>query len=105
MGKRKLKAQLEELIDKFESYMTRYYIEDLIRDVSDITWDYDTEYKAGEEELAIHFDYMRSTFWLPMAIKSCKDYKNDQAFKIDWYNCIVPIEDEEVKERVRSFYK
>ena len=102
MTKRK---QIETLIDKYETPCNDYYIEDFLRDCYDVLWVEDGEYKAWEEELWYHFDYMRSTFWLPMAIKSCKNYKNDQAFKIDWYNVLQPVEDDEVKEYLRDLCK
>lgn len=95
MTKRK---QIEVLIDKYETPCNDYHMEDFLRDCYDVLGVEEWEYKAWEEDLEIHFEYMKHTFWIVMAIKSCKSFDIDKAFKIDWYNCIVPVEDDEVKE-------
>lgn len=101
----KTRKQIEVLIDKYETPFNDYFMEDLLRDCYDVLGIEDGEYKAGEEELELFFDYMKKTYWIAMAIKSCKDFDINRAFKIDWYNVLQPVNDNEVKEYLRDLCK
>lgn len=105
MAKRKLREQIEVLIDKYETPFNDYFIENLLSDAYDVLEIEDGEYKAWEEELEFFFNYMKATYWIATAIKSCKNFDIDSAFKIDWYNVLQPVEDEEVKEYLRDLCK
>lgn len=102
MPKRK---QIEVLIDKYETPCNDYYLEDLLRDAYEVLGDIDWEYKAWERELERFFEYMKKRYWIAMAIKSCKKFDIDKAFKIDWYNVLQPVEDDEVKKYLRDLCK
>ena len=69
MPKRKLRKQIEVLIDKYETPCNNYYMEDLLSDAYEVLGIEDWEYKAWEEELELFFEYMKRTFWLVRAIK------------------------------------